>query len=82
MGSTWAGHVDKNGRYNICKDNRCPESGGEMEAKKTGIAMVNCIKSDIENILVNRCNVAWRRMEKIIDRRNWRLLSENIVRDK
>ena len=30
-------------------ESRCPESGGEMEArKKTDIAMGNCIKNDLE----------------------------------
>ena len=33
--STWAGHVEKTGRW---KTSRCPESGGEMEARKTEIA--------------------------------------------
>ena len=31
-------------------ENRCPESGGEMEARKTEIAMGDCIKSDYERV--------------------------------
>ena len=38
--STWAGHVEKIGDENLAgKDSRCPESGGETEARKTEIAM-------------------------------------------
>ena len=64
----------KNGRYNICIDSRCPEIGGEMEAKKTRNCDGDCIKIDIE-----RVGEEW---DKIIDRRNWRLLTENVVREK
>ena len=49
---------------------RCPESSVEMEAIKTEIAMGHCIKSDLE------------RMGKMIERRNWRLLTENVVTTK
>ena len=33
----------KNGRYKTSKESRCPESGGEKQAKKTEIAMGDCI---------------------------------------
>ena len=40
----------KNGRLKTGKDTRCPESEGEMEARKTEIAMGDCIKSDLERM--------------------------------
>ena len=36
---TWASHVEKNGRSKTGKENRCLDSGGEMEARKIEIAM-------------------------------------------
>ena len=48
--STWAGHVEKNGRWKIGKETRCPESGGEMQARKTEIATGDCIESDLEKL--------------------------------
>ena len=32
-------------------ESRCPESGGEMEARKIEIAMEDCIKSNLESYL-------------------------------
>ena len=46
--STWNGHVKRNGRRQIAKESRCPESGGETEASNIEIAMGDCIKSDLE----------------------------------
>ena len=43
-----------------------------MEARKTEIAMGDCVKSDLESV-----GEEWK---KDIDRRNWRLLKENVVR--
>ena len=45
-----------------------------MEARKTKTATGDCNKSDLE-----RVGVEW---ENIIDRRNWKLLTENVVREK
>ena len=42
-----------------------------MEARKTEIVMGDCIKSD-----------HLERMRKIIDRSNWRLPTEDVVREK
>ena len=47
--STWAGHVEKMG-YEIYAENRCPESGGEMEAMKTEFAMGDCNKNDVDRV--------------------------------
>ena len=44
-----------------------------MEARKTEIAMRDCIKSDPERV--------WEEWEKLIDRMNWRLQRENEVRE-
>ena len=38
--STWAGHIEKMGDEKLA-ESRCPESGGEMEARKTKIAVEN-----------------------------------------
>ena len=32
------------------KDSRCPESGGEMEARETDTATGDCIKNDLERV--------------------------------
>ena len=48
---------EKNG-----KESRCPEIGEEMEARRTEIAMGDCIESDLE-----RVGEEWKTM---IDRRN------------
>ena len=40
----------------VGKDSRCPESGRETEARKTKIAMGNCIKSDLERVEEERKN--------------------------
>ena len=45
-----------------------------MEATKSEIAMGDCVKSDLE-----RVGEEWK---IYIDRRNWRLLKENVVRGK
>ena len=47
MRSTWAGHVEKMGDEEKMSESRCPESGGEMEARKIEIAIGHCIKSDL-----------------------------------
>ena len=31
-------------------ENRCPENGGEMEARKTETGMRDCIKSELERV--------------------------------
>ena len=72
MRSTWASHVERKGDGKLA-ENRCPECGGEMEARKTEIAMGDCvIKSDIE-----RLGEEWK---KTTERRNWRLMTENVIR--
>ena len=43
-----------------------------MEMKKTEIAMGGCSKSDLENV-----GEVWEN-----DRRNWRLLTENVQKEK
>ena len=40
----------ENGRRKICKESRCPESGGEMEARKIEIAMGDCSKRGLERV--------------------------------
>ena len=50
------------------------ESGGDMEARKTEIAMGDCIESDLE-----RVGEEWKTM---IDRKNWRLPTHNVIREK
>ena len=47
--STWAGHIEQM-RDEKLAESRCPESGGEMESRKTEIAMGDCIKTDIERV--------------------------------
>ena len=47
--SIWTGHVGKMGLEKLT-ENRCTESGGEMDAMKTEIAMGDCLKSDIERV--------------------------------
>ena len=49
MRCTWAGHVEKMGDEKLA-ESRCPESEREMDAKKTKIAMVDCIKNDLERV--------------------------------
>ena len=44
-----------------------------METRMTEIAMGDCIKSDLEKV-----GEDWNKN----DRRNWRLLTENVVREK
>ena len=66
--------METNWRWKTGKDSRCSESGGETEARKTDIAMGDCIKRDLE-----RVGGEWKHM---IVRRNWRLLAENVVREK
>ena len=41
----WTNGIRKPG-----KDSRCQESGEEIEARKTEIAMGGCFKSDIEKV--------------------------------
>ncbi len=45
--STWAGHVEKMGDEKQAESG-CPESEGEMEERKTEIAMGDSIKSALE----------------------------------
>ena len=54
---------------------RCPESGGGKKARKTEIAMGDCVGRDLE-----RVGAEWR--TGAADRRNWRLLMENVVRER
>ena len=68
-----SGKNNHSGRCKTGKESRCPENGGEMEARKTEIAMGDCIKSDLERVGEE---------QKMIDRRNWILLTENVVREK
>ena len=49
MRSTRTGHVE-NMRTKKLAESRCPESGGETEARKTEIATGVCIKSDLERV--------------------------------
>ena len=42
--STWAGHVETMGDEKMAKRGRCPESGGEMDARKTEIATGTAVK--------------------------------------
>ena len=53
---------------------RCQESGRGMEARKTEIAMEQRIKGSLE-----RVGEEW---EKSIDKRNCRLQTENVVRER
>ena len=53
---------------------RCPESGWEKEARKSEI-VTGDIKRDIE-----RVGEGWRK--RAADRRSWRLLITNVVRQK
>ena len=55
-------------------ESRCPESGREMEARKSELARKDCDKTDLEKVGEER--------EKYIDRRNWRLLKKNVIREK
>ena len=68
-----SGKNNHNGRCKTGKESRCPENGEEMEVRKIEIAMGDCIKSDLERI---------EEEQKMIDRRNWILLTENVVREK
>ena len=52
-----------------------PESGGEMEVRKIEIALSDCIKSDLH---VKR----GRRMGKIDRKKELKLLTENVVRER
>ena len=45
-----------------------------MEVRKIEIALSDCIKSDRQR--------EGEELEKLIDRRNWKLLIENIVRER
>ena len=40
----------KNGTLKSGKESRCPENGGQQEARKTKIAIGDCIKSNIERV--------------------------------
>jgi len=57
-GVTWASHVEQIWDEKPA-ERRCPESGGEMNARKTEIAMEDCIKSNIE-----RVGEEWKAWEK------------------
>ena len=46
---TWAGHVEWMGDEKL-SDSRCLGCGEKKEARKTEIAMGDCIKSDIERV--------------------------------
>ena len=72
--STWAVHVEQIGDKKSPEMSICPENRGEMEAMKTEIAMWDCINSNLE-----RVGAEWKIM---IDRRNRKPLTENIVREK
>ena len=52
-----------------------PRQWRENEARMTGIAMGDCIKRDLE-----RVGEEWRK--GATDRRNWRMLTEHVVREK
>ena len=65
--STWAGQMaDKNG-----KETRCTECGWEMDARKIEIGL-DWVESELEKWEKNVNN----------DRRNWRLLTDKLVREK
>ena len=46
VSSTWVDHVEKSWRRKTGNESRCPEGGGEIEARNTEIAMGDCIISD------------------------------------
>ena len=48
-GLTWAGHVARMGDEKPA-DSRCPEGGGEHEARKTEIATTDFIRSELERV--------------------------------
>ena len=50
VSSSWVGHVKKNCRLKTGKKSRSPESGREMMARKTDIAMGDCIINDLERV--------------------------------
>ena len=68
--SIWADHVDKMGDEKLAKRADAQKVEGKW---KTGIAMGDCIKSDLE-----RVGEEWKTMTY---KMNWRLLTENIVRE-
>ena len=50
------------------------EGGGEKEASKTEIAIEDCSKIDLKEWVKNG--------KRATDRRNWRLLIENVLRER
>ena len=54
---------------------RCPERGGEKEVRKTENVMEDCVERDQE-----RVGGEWR--TTATDRRSWRLVMDNTVREK
>ena len=72
--SVWAVQVNKMGDGNLAKRANAG-NWTEMEARKTEIAMGDCIKSDLERVRI--IGKMYR-----IDRRNYRMQTENVIREK
>jgi len=66
----WAGHVERMEDRKIGKDSRYPESGGKEDRE-----------CDWRTELGEVCK-EWEENGAQKERRNWRLLIENVVRDK
>ena len=71
---TWAGHVERM-RHENWQREQMLRKWMEKEARKTEIAMGDCINNDPE-----RVRQEWRK--RATDKRNWRLLIEPVVRRK
>ena len=69
--STLAGHVKNMGDEKLAQRADAQKVEGK---RKTGIAMGDCIKHDPD-----RVGEEWK---TLTDRRNWSLLTENVVREK
>ena len=68
----WAGHVDRMGHENWQREQML-RKWKEKEARKTEIAMGDCINNDPE-----RVGQEWRK--RAANKQNWRLLIETVVR--
>ena len=65
--STWARHVERMGDEKLAK-----RADAQKVEGMTEIAPGNCINSDLERV-GHECR------KRATDRRNWRLLTENVV---
>ena len=50
VSNTWVGYVENKSDKKSWAKSRCPESGVEIEARKTEIAIGDCIKGDRERV--------------------------------